>query len=277
MYHNHLPPYISVYNKLEYLRQLRVEAFSNKYVFIIISTIPEEFKHDIYSDNSFPLVAEDYNWSKIEIALCHIVSLYDIDNAGSIENILDHIWSLIPLYIRDYNIFCPDYIKHSKNPVLSLLHEILINGFLPIMKESIIFSTTLPDDRYLSLDSGIVTVFQECTKINGNLMSNSNAKLHATYNYILSYPHLISNNIEEILNTIRTNKTSKFYNISTGKWLDCYVAKGMSNINVRFKIVYSRKDMKLYNYIINLLQQSSPPSLQRKIFSSDNFPAVGIN
>lgn len=255
-YNNRIPLFIDESDACSYLEELRTEVFAQENIRSLVKTVLVDVPRDIlYAKNSFPLVAEQYNWPSIRQTLEHIISSCNGVPKSPIYKLLVQAWSLIPGYLKLHSAFYERTITENKYSALIFMHEILVNNILPVDASSILLSSELPDDLFLSLDTGIVTRIQTKTSSYSHMMSQSPVKLRAAVKAIHS--NLWDNiDIDGIIAAIMDNTGNRYYNISTDKWVNISTVKRMVNVNHNFKTVASKDDKDLFDYIISLLENN---------------------
>ncbi|CAH6419014.1 Hypothetical protein HVR_LOCUS202 [uncultured virus] len=270
-YTNLVSDFISEESRDQYLRELRTEVFSDERIKSLIDVILGSVaKSELFSEDEFPLVAEQYDWFKIRSVLEDIVtscggvprcnevlSTFDtkvesqnnfLDLEFSLNNLLVQCWIALPIYLERYDFIFPD----DSTP-LSVMHDILVFNMIPIDENRLRSAFKLENNEFLSLDTGaVVRSRPKNISIFAHFISKSKAKLRAT---ISTLETSIWDNIDfdGILDTIRDNTGSRYYNITTDVWVNTPTVKRMTLVNHNYKVVANKDDNELFNYIVERL------------------------
>lgn len=242
----------------KYSEDFRLERLSSEplYSFITTNLTKEQIKSVMTSeeflfvaDNNYPLSIDNME---------HVLSCFDIDESlDSVVDIMSQTWKVLPDYYKRFKQF----YEQAKFDPLSFMSDILLVRLNNITSNQLHQAGLLPDNYYLSLDSGLIlkSPVKELHTYN-HIVSRSLSKLKQAVRLIEEF-FWNDIDIEGILKSIKSNKTDSYYNISKDNYTNSI--KRSSNISDKYKIIANKTDRNLFNHIVELLNKEELQSTHK--------------
>lgn len=239
-----------------YMEELRIEAFSAEPLAGFINSLDSKDRDLLIKGKKYWLVAATYNWPQIESILRNIVQTCGYRPKSNMTALLSQAWKLIPEYLKLFPKFQPQFAPLIQiSPVIRFMHPILTGVFGVITKQQLLRSVKLASPYFFSLDDGIVIVNPPKDMIQfGRLAAKSKAKMRCA---ILALEDALwpTIDIKGIIETITGNKGSRYYNITTDKFVNSGTAERMVRISCCHKVVAEEEDTNLFHHIVALLDE----------------------
>lgn len=233
--------------------ELRAEAFSEPILKQFIQYCLNDSERDlVLNSDDFLFVADSYHWLQLRTTMEHIVLACDQTPQFPISDLLVQTWRCLPSYLEKFGKFYQ--LGKVQNSPLMFMHKILTNKIGGITKQQLKLSVDLRDNYYLSLDTSMILKLSNPGEVFvfGQLVSRSKSKLR--FAIITLHQILFSNiDIARIYEAIKSNKGSRYYNISTDSLVNTPTVKRMSNVSDKYQVVASKPDRDLFNHIISFI------------------------
>ena len=248
---------------MDYMSDLRAEAFTQEPIKMFIrSCLSTEEQQKIITSELFLWVTDCYDWNRILRALDHIIMACDevAPIPGCVNQSLATAWKLLPTYLKRYGQF---HREVDKTDAIQFMHYILIGNLCIGTPSQISSATRLKHPYYYSLDTGVVQTLDKAYSefIFGGLISKSRAKLRRAIE-VIQTTKWKNIDIEGILKEIRTNKGSRYYNITTDTLVNAPTVRKMPHVNETYKVVADDEDKYLFQHIVEILKH---PELRKPI------------
>lgn len=235
------------------MHELRAEAFSEPILKQFIQYCLNDAERDlVLNSDEFLFVADSYHWLQLRTTMEHIVLACDQTPQFAMSDLIMQTWRCLPSYLEDFGKFYQ--LGKVKNTPLMFMHKILTNKIGGVTKEQLKLSVDLRDNFLLSLDTAMILKLSSSGEgfVFGQLVSRSKSKLRFA---ITTLQEILFSNIDiaGIYEAIKSNKGSRYYNISTDSLVNSPTVKRMSNVSDKYQVVASKPDRDLFNHIIALI------------------------
>lgn len=263
----------SIFNEANfaYMTELRKEVFSQEpFIEFLDLGLSNDERKIIQTSKNFLWVSDNYNWPAIKHICSEICSIFYPDPGDDIAALLILTWTMIPDYWKiagKYHI-APANVQH---PYIEFMHLILTDGRLSITKIKICNAMKFENELYSSLDTGIIvrrTVTNPEEHVFGHLVSKSKTKLRYAITVLKDsiWPNI---DFDGIIQTIITNARTRYYDITNDAFV-CPTFIDLENVlrNEKYRIVADVSDIKLFNFIVTLLD--NPYSIEGQDIAPDS-------
>lgn len=228
--------------KKEYLKVLRKEVYTLSPFAPLIETIVEEKGKDAMYNDEFYFVNNMYNWKVIRHIL---VQLTGLKEDTEMSRLLVKTWNMLPKYLKQYKT-----IYRKCTPII-FLHNIVVRGCYTPKVKYIKKAAHLPSGCYYNLGCGIVVKNKkEEEKAFLSIITSSSSTLRLIASVLAP---LYTEDVSSILSSIRDNKGTRYYNISTMKFINKKTLEKFILIDDSHFFVACDDDIELFQFIGELL------------------------